>query len=190
MTTIRRTNRLAELSLNHYDNESFDKTLCHIRESGVGIISVAGDDRSLGWTYSTGLFDTYGQPEIILTGFPAGLAQFIVNEVGKHYLDGKRMEVNQRTEGFIGNNIDVIFKPVAKVWVNRLMLRTSWYYGNDDFPVSNASALISKIVSLGRKISIFHGMTVKLSYMKMHLGIKRKSNCGTRAVPKNLSNDS
>ena len=135
MTTIRRTNRLAELSLNHYDNESFEKTLCHIRENGVGIISVAGDDRSLGWTYSTGLFDTYGQPEIILTGFPAGLAQFIVNEVGRHYLDGKRMEVNQRTEGFIGNNIDVIFKPVAKVWVNRLMLRTLWYYGNDDFPV-------------------------------------------------------
>jgi hypothetical protein len=133
--TTRQTNRLVELSLNHYDNESFEKTLRHIRENGVGIISVAGDDRSLGWTYSTGLFDTYGQPEIILTGFPTGLAQFIVNEVGRRYLDGKRMEVDQRTEGFIGNNIDVIFKPVAKVWVNRLMLRTLWYYGNDDFPV-------------------------------------------------------
>jgi len=133
--TTRRTNRLAELSLNHYDNESFEETLLHIRENGVGTISVAGDDRSLGWTYSTGLFDTYGQPEIILTGFPAGLAQFIVNEVGRCYLDGKRIEIDQRTEGFIGNNIDVIFKPVAKVWVNRLMLRTLWYYGNDDFPV-------------------------------------------------------
>ena len=133
--TTRRTNRLAELSLNHYDNESFERTLRHIRENGVGIISVAGDDRSLGWTYSTRLFDTYGQPEIILTGFPVGLAQFIVNEVGRGYHDGKRIEIDQRTEGFIGNNIDVIYKPVAKVWLNRLMLRALWYYGNDDFPV-------------------------------------------------------
>jgi hypothetical protein len=135
MMTGRRTNRLAELSLNHYQNESFENTLRHIRETGVGVISVAGDDRSLGWTYSTGLFDTYGQPEIILTGFRAGLAQFIVNEVGRRYLDRRRIEVDLRTEGFIGNNIDVVFRPVARAWVNRLMLRTLWYYGNDDFPV-------------------------------------------------------
>jgi hypothetical protein len=135
MRTVRQTNRLAELSLNHYENESFEKTLHHIRENGVGIVSVAQDDRSLGWTYSTGLFDTYGQPEIILTGFPVGLAQFIVNEVGRRYLDGKRIGIDLRTEGYIGNNIDVIFRPVARVWVNRLMLRTLWYYGNDDFPV-------------------------------------------------------
>jgi hypothetical protein len=135
MPGTRRTNRLTELSLKHYENESFEKTLRHIRENGVGVISVAQDERSLGWTYSTGLFDTYGQPEIILTGFPLGLAQFIVNEVGRRYLDGKSLKVDLRTEGFIGNNIDVIFRPVSKVWVNRLMLRTLWFYGNDDFPV-------------------------------------------------------
>jgi len=129
------TNRLAELSSKHYENESFEQTLRHIRETGVGVISVAQDDRSLGWTYSTGLFDTYGQPEIILTGFPVGLAQFIVNEVGKHYRDGKPVEVDQRTAGFIGNDIDVVFRPVAKVWLHRLMLRTLWYYGDDNFPV-------------------------------------------------------
>lgn len=58
------------------------------------------------------------------------------------------------------------------------------------FQSCNASALISKIAFLGRKISIFHGKTVKLSYMKMHLGIKRKNNCGTKVALQKLFNDS
>jgi hypothetical protein len=135
MTGARRTNRLEELSLVHYENESFENTLRHIRETGVGIISVAQDERALGWTYSTGLFDRYGQPEIILTGFPVGLAQSIINGVGRRYLGGKTIGIDLRTEGFIGNNIDVIFRPVTKTWVNRLMLRTLWFYGSDEFPV-------------------------------------------------------
>jgi Domain of unknown function (DUF4262) len=134
MMTKRQTNLLVERSLNHYENESFENTLRHIRETGVDVISVAGDDRSLGWTYSTGLFDTYGQPEIILTGFPPRLAQFIVNEVGRRYFGSNIIKINVRTDGLLGNAIDCIFKPVDRTWVNRLMLRTLWYYGDVEFP--------------------------------------------------------
>lgn len=134
MNTRRITNRLAELSALHHKFESFEDTLRHIREFGVGIISVAEDERALGWTYSTGLYDTYGQPEIILTGSPPKLAKFIINEMGRRYSSGVTAQEDIPTQDLIGNDLRCIFKPVDKVWVNRLMLRTLWFYGNDNFP--------------------------------------------------------
>lgn len=132
----RRTNRLALLSGETYDNPSFEESLRHITERGTYNISVLGDDRSLGWSYSTGMYDTWGQPEIIMTGFPSGLAGSILDDVADLYKDGESIVPDQRTPGLIGNDIDVIFRPVTDVWVRRLMLRSLWFYGQDAaFPV-------------------------------------------------------
>ena len=132
----RRTNRLAFLSGETYSNPSFDETLRHITDTGISNIHVMGDDRALGWSYSTGMYDTWGQPEIIMTGFPSGLAGSILDDVADSCKVGKIITPEERTPGLLGNEVDVIFRPVMDVWVRRLMLRTLWFYGEDTaFPV-------------------------------------------------------
>jgi Domain of unknown function (DUF4262) len=126
------TNRLSELKTTVL-NESFREALEHIEENGLTIMHVLGDDKALAWTYSTGLYDSYGQPEIIASGFPSGLASSILNQAARRMEKGGIIKQNVRIAGFI-SDVDVVFRPVESKWKARLMLRTCWFYGNSDFP--------------------------------------------------------
>jgi len=132
--TIRRTNRLAELQSMDWETESSEEALRHIAEFGLSIIYVLGDEHSMSWSYSTGMYDTWGQPEIIMTGFPNALSGSILNSIAKSNAAGQFLVPEARTPNLI-NNIDCIFRPVEDVWVRRLMLRSTWFYGDIPFPV-------------------------------------------------------
>jgi len=55
---VRWTNRLAELRTQDWESESSEEALEQISEHGATNIHVLGDEHSMSWTYSTGMYDT------------------------------------------------------------------------------------------------------------------------------------
>jgi hypothetical protein len=51
----------------------------NIERTGVHIMHVLGDTRHVGWTYTIGLFERRGHPEILVSGLPPDTAQGILN---------------------------------------------------------------------------------------------------------------
>src|SRR5215470_14744925 len=60
-----------------------ERTIGHIEEFGCSIVSVARTTYGLGWSYTIGIFDTCGKPEIITVGLPPETAHFALNEAAK-----------------------------------------------------------------------------------------------------------
>ena len=60
-----------------------ERTISHIEEFGCSVVSVAATNGGLGWSYTIGVFDTTGKPEIISVGLSPGTAHFALNEAAK-----------------------------------------------------------------------------------------------------------
>ena len=131
---VRWTDRLAELQSQDWESESSEEALQQIAEFGATNIHVLADEHSMSWTYSTGMYDTWGQPEILMTGYPSGLAASILNTIADRNRAGQFLTPEQREPDLI-QQYDCIFRPVENVWVQRLMLRSNWFYGEVPFPV-------------------------------------------------------
>jgi hypothetical protein len=117
-----------------WGNEAGEQTLEYIAEYGYATMHVFGDDRSMSWSYSIGMYDTWGQPEIVMTGFPQELATSILGHAAVRNREGRFLTPEQRDPEFIGR-FDCIFRPVEDVWIQRLMLYCAWFYGDTSFPV-------------------------------------------------------
>src|SRR5271166_1044415 len=47
-----------------------ERTISHIEEFGSSVVKVARTNQGFGWSYTIGIFDTSGGPEIITVGLP------------------------------------------------------------------------------------------------------------------------
>ena len=65
-----RTRRFREEALAPED----ERTIGHIEEHGCSVVSVERTAHGLGWSYTIGIFDTCGGPEIITVGLLPGTA--------------------------------------------------------------------------------------------------------------------
>src|SRR5262245_35091697 len=74
-----RTRKFRQSTLSQED----ERTIRHIEEFGCSVVSVARTAYGLGWSYTIGVFDTSGGPEIITVGLPPETAHFGLNEAAK-----------------------------------------------------------------------------------------------------------
>jgi hypothetical protein len=113
-----------------------ERTVSHIEEFGCSVVNVARTEYGLGWSYTIGIFDTVGKPEIITVGLPPETAHFALNEAAKLLRSG--VDLTQgRYRDLIGE-VDCEFRPVGRKWIEHLMGRAVWYYYGSDFPVLQA----------------------------------------------------
>jgi hypothetical protein len=131
--STRSTPRLAELRARPQKHESLDQALEHIEQHACSIVHVSCNGKSLDWTYSTGLYDTYGQPEIILTGFPQNPGKSVINTIRDLYAAGTPTPTDTRIPNLLGD-VDCILRPIIDEWKHRLMLRCNWFYGDHPYP--------------------------------------------------------
>jgi len=113
-----------------------ERTVGHIEEFGCSVVSVKKTKYGLGWSYTIGVFDTCGKPEIITVGLPPETAHFALNEAARLSREGIDL-TNGRHRGVIGD-VECEFRPVAPKWVAQLMGWALWYYGGSDFSVLQA----------------------------------------------------
>jgi hypothetical protein len=73
-----------------------ERTISHIEEFGCSVVSVARTKDGLGWSYTIGIFDTSGKPEIITVGLSPEAAHSSKSAVGElkeaHQVLSKRVK--------------------------------------------------------------------------------------------------
>jgi len=117
-------------------SEADDRTISHVEEFGCSVVSVKRTNHGPGWSYTVGVFDTSGQPEIITVSLPPETAHFALNRAAELSRGGINL-TNGRHRDFIGE-VECEFRPVDPKWVKHLMGWALWYYEGDDFPVVQA----------------------------------------------------
>lgn len=117
-------------------NKEDDRTIGHIENFGCSVIQVEKTDHGLGWSYTVGVYDSSGKPEIIAVGLPEKTALFALNEASKRSRCG--VDLTQGRHRDIIGNVECEFRPVDPKWIKQLMGWASWYYGGADFPVLQA----------------------------------------------------
>jgi hypothetical protein len=116
--------------------EQDESTISNIEEFGCSVVNVAGTEHGLGWSYTIGIFDTAGKPEIVTVGLPPETAQFALNEAAK--LSRTGVDLAQGRHRHLIAKVDTGFRPVDRKWVGHLMDWAVWYYDHADFPVLQA----------------------------------------------------
>lgn len=113
-----------------------DRTIGHIEEYGCSVVSVKRTNYGFGWSYTVGVFDTTGKPEIITVGLLPDTAHFALNEAAKLLRAGVDL-THGRHRDLVGE-VECEFRPVDQKWVEQLMGWALWYYDGSDFPVLQA----------------------------------------------------
>src|SRR5262245_13033549 len=65
-----------------------ERTISHVEEFGCSVVSVKREKYGFGWSYTVGVFDTGGRPEIITVGLLPETAHFALNEAAKRLRAG------------------------------------------------------------------------------------------------------
>lgn len=108
--------------------------IAKIEEFGCFVLTVESKaGRALNYTYTIGIFDTCGQPDLIAAGLHHEVAHACLNEAVRRLRAGADLAQGRHAD-LIGN-VDCEFRPVNPKWVGRLMNWANWYYGRTDYPV-------------------------------------------------------
>ena len=99
-------------------------------------MDVARTTYGLGWSYTIGIFDTSGKPEIITVGLRPETAQAALNEAASLLRSG--IDLAQGRHSDLIGKVDCEFRPVDPKWVKHLMGWALWYYDGANFPVLQA----------------------------------------------------
>jgi Domain of unknown function (DUF4262) len=112
------------------------KFLQIIEEYGWHVMTVAprvGDDAAL-WAYSTGLYYSYGHPEIILFNLKADTLPQIINTIGQSVKTGKKFEPGP-TYADVFDNYQCSFRAVDSSQYEAYVGFSLWFYESSDFPI-------------------------------------------------------
>lgn len=107
-------------------------TLDHIEKHGCSVLYVQGDPTSR-FSYTVGVFDTCGQPEIITVGLIEKTAHIALNAAVKLLRAG--VDLTQGRYKELVGEVECKFAPVDPKWLRHVMGRADWYYPSDEIPV-------------------------------------------------------
>jgi hypothetical protein len=113
-----------------------ERTVAHIEDFGCSVVHIKPTKNDFGWSYTIGVFDTCGQPELIAVGLPEETAHFLLNEAVNLLRKGIDLSTGRHPD-LIGN-VECEFRPVDPKWVNHVMNWDIWYYRDDIPPVLQA----------------------------------------------------
>ena len=112
------------------------KFLESIEEFGWHVMTVApraGEDGDL-WAYSTGLYYSYGHPEIILFNLGLDTLKPIINTIGAGVKNGKKFEAGSRYRD-VFDKYECSFRNVDPKHYEEYVGFSLWFYEWSDFPM-------------------------------------------------------
>lgn len=110
------------------------KALDNIAEYGCHVLHVFEEGDLPQFTYSVGIQQTTGHPEIIVTGLKREIAHWIVNEYKDRVRAGEHFEEDGYYPGFL-EGFDVTFKKVLKNHYQEYFGWNLWLYDGPNFDV-------------------------------------------------------
>ncbi len=127
-----RTKKFMAGELPSHDRHTIDQ----IEKFGCSIINVVAKGHGLGWSYTIGVFDTCGKPDLITVGLPPETANSALNEAVRLLRSG--VDLSQGRHRELVGNVECEFRAVDPKWIRHLMGWAVWYYEGDNFPVLQA----------------------------------------------------
>jgi len=131
----KRTQRFRESDLSETDA----RTVSNVETYGCQCVHVrptCTNRADFGFSYTIGIFDTCGRPEVITVGLSVETAGYLLNESARRLRDGIDLTAGRHRD--IVGEVECEFRPVDPGWVKHVMNWAVWYYGGDDFPVLQA----------------------------------------------------
>ncbi len=115
--------------MNEYEKNILD----HIDKHGCSVTSVFDpDEEDPPFTYSIGITESYGAPEIIIVGLKKDISHWMVNEYKRRVSEGEAFVFNVPYLGFL-EGFAVCFGLVIEEHKKEYMRSTCWLYQNSDF---------------------------------------------------------
>ncbi len=117
--------------------ESDQRAISNIETFGCSVVQVKSNGTGPGWSYTLGVHDTCGQPEIITVGLREETALFLLNEAARRLREGSKLSQGRHRD-MVGE-VGCEFRPVDPKWIRHSMGWAVWYNdGGADFPVLQA----------------------------------------------------
>lgn len=104
-----------------------------IEEYGCQLMHVAADDVCPAFSYTAGVYDDSGKPELITVGLPSKTAHSALNEAVSLMREGVDLTVGRHRD--IVGDVEVFFRKADPKWLHQVMLRADWFYDSEDVPV-------------------------------------------------------
>ena len=127
-----RTKSFKASELPSHDRNTIDQ----IEKFGCSVVNVVPKGQGLGWSYTIGVFDTCGKPEVITVGLPAETAHSALNEAARLLRSGVDLSKGRHLE--LVGNVECEFRSVDPKWIRHLMGWAVWFYEGANFPVLQA----------------------------------------------------
>lgn len=113
--------------------ESERRILEDVAQFGVHVLHVPGDGEGPGFSFSIGLWHSFGQSEVIVFGLPPEVAHELINAVADEAEDGHQFADGTRHDGLL-EHYPVSFCAVPKSCYRDYLGTAIWAYEGDDFP--------------------------------------------------------
>ena len=110
------------------------KALADIEKYGLHVIHVLEDDSGPEFSYSVGLFESYGHPEIIIFGLRSELSLVLLNNMGHDIKSGKVFKAGEFDDGVLDGFLCYFGKVPKKQYIDYVGW-DRWLYGSNDFPL-------------------------------------------------------
>ena len=110
------------------------KLLDDVAEFGWHCMKVSGDTEHEPFTYTIGLFQSYGHPELLIYGLPGEVAHSVLTIAANAAAAGKPLSMAKPTEELL-EGYSCVFVSVPRAEYAEHVGFARWYYEGDDFPV-------------------------------------------------------
>jgi len=108
------------------------KLVDDIESYGCHIIQVREGNGFPGWSFTVGLGDVLGVPELIVIGLKNNVAHSLLNECNRRLQEGIRLGDGRRERDLL-SNVECEFRRVEERWLRQIMGYAVWFYGGDGF---------------------------------------------------------
>lgn len=109
------------------------KALADIEKYGLHVISVMGDDEHAPFTYSIGIEQSLGMPEVIVIGLKSNVAHSAINECYRQMKEGGAIAPGARVSGLLGGGFECLIGEASSEKVSDYMHWASWLYKGQPF---------------------------------------------------------
>jgi hypothetical protein len=112
-----------------------EECVADIEEYGVHVLKVHGDSDWPDFTYSVGLFEKYGIPEIIILGLKPDLAHRVITDLAERGRHGESFSIGDSVSGLL-EGFDTALRPINPELVQPHFGWAMWFYEDRPFPVA------------------------------------------------------
>lgn len=110
------------------------KVIDDIREFGWHCLHILGEGEHVGYSFTVGLYQSYGHPELIIFGLSSQVAHDILAIAADAAKSGSPLDLTQATDAFVEGYFSC-FTEVPKLEYREYVGFARWYYHGNDFPL-------------------------------------------------------